>query len=148
MFVLYDMKKKAKHTLFLEDDFDFDMIGICCHQNDYRIAWVLNEALSIMLAKSQEPFMVSNKKGDVVSSHSYYQWEDEENGVTFNLVKNKAQKDWLVPEKHQIDFFLVIKNGGIVDVDDLLTKIKSIPNILTAIIVAPNELKSKSNLIF
>jgi len=142
------MAKKSKHTLFLEEDFDFDLVGICWHQGDYRLAWVLNENLSLSLSKTDESYMVSHKKGAVVSSHSYYSFDDEENGLFYYLIKNKSAKEWLIPEKHQIDYFLVVKNGGIIDVDDLLTHIRTIPNVLTAILVDPYALKSKDNLVF
>ncbi len=138
----------AKHTLQLEDDFNFDLIGLCSHQSDYRVCWSVNEHLGLHLSKSLEPFMVSGKKGEVISSHSLYEWYDENNTVEYFLIKNKYNTQFLIPEKSQIDYFLVIREAGIVDVDDFLTKIKEISSILTAFIYEPGDLKSGSKLIF
>jgi len=138
----------AKHTLQLEDDFNFDLIGLCSHQSDYRVCWSVNEHLGLHLSKSLEPFMVSGKKGEVVSSHSLYEWYDENNAVEYFLIKNKYNTQFLIPEKSQIDYFLVIREAGIVDVDDFLTKVKEISSILTAFIFEPGDLKSGSKLIF
>lgn len=138
----------AKHTLQLEDDFNFDLIGLCSHQSDYRVCWALNEHLGLHMCKSLEPFMVSGRKGEVVSSHSFYEWYDEDNAVEFFLIKNKHNTKFLIPEKSQIDYFLVIRETGAIEVDDFLTKIKEISSILTAFIFEPGELKSSSKLIF
>lgn len=142
------MAKKAKHTLILADDLDFDLIGVCSHQSDYRLCWSINEALELELAKADEPFMVSGKKGEVLSQHSFYEWEDEQNHLSYYLIKNKAGSSFLIPEKAQIDYFLVIRELGIVNIDDFLTQLKSISSILTAFIYNPNELKSSKHLIF
>lgn len=138
----------AKHTLQLEDDFNFDLIGLCSHQSDYRVCWSINEHLGLHLSKSLEPFMVSGKKGEVISSHSFFEWYDENDAVEYFLIKNKYNTQFLIPEKSQIDYFLVIREAGIVEVDDFLTKIKEISGILTAFIFDPGELKSGSKLIF
>lgn len=138
----------AKHTLQLEDDFNFDLIGLCSHQSDYRVCWSINEHLGLHLSKSLEPFMVSGKKGEVISSHSFFEWYDENDDVEYFLIKNKYNTQFLIPEKSQIDYFLVIREAGIVEVDDFLTKIKEISGILTAFIFDPGELKSGSKLIF
>ena len=63
----------AKYTLSLEDDFNYDLIGLCSHHGDYRVCWSINERIGLRLQKSLEPFMVSGKKGVVNSSHSLYE---------------------------------------------------------------------------
>lgn len=138
----------TKYTLSLEDDFDFDLIGLCSHQGDYRVCWSINEQIGLRLQKSIEPFMVSGRKGVVNSSHSLYEWEDEGESVTYYFIQNKSDGKFLVPEKSQIDFFLVIKEAGIVDVDNLLAQLKNLPSVLTAMIFDPYDLKSANKFIF
>jgi hypothetical protein len=138
----------AKYTLSLEDDFNFDIIGLCSHQGDYRVCWSINEHMGLRLKKSIEPFMVSGKNGVVNSSHSFYEWEDEDESVIYYFIQNKSMGKFLIPEKSQIDFFLVIKEAGVVDVDNLLAQLKSIPSILTAFSFDPYDLKSANKLIF
>ncbi len=138
----------AKHTLQLEDDLNFDLFGLCSHQRDYRVCWALNDKLNLHLEKSIEPFMVSGKKGEVISSHSFYEWYDELDLRDFYLIQNKCQNQFLIPEKAQIDYFLVVKEAGLVEIDDLLTQLKEISCILTAFYFDPNELRSSNKLIF
>ena len=138
----------AKYTLSLDDDFDYDLIGLCSHHGDYRVCWSINERIGLRLQKSIEPFMVSGKKGVVTSSHSLYEWSDEEESVDYYLIQNKNEGKYLVPEKAQIDFFLVVKEAGVVDVDHLVEELRKISCILTAIIFDPYELKSANKFIF
>jgi hypothetical protein len=138
----------AKFTLKLEDDYDYDLIGFCSHYNDYRACWAINAALEIQLVKSEELFMVSGKKGEVISAHSFYEWIDEENMLHYYLIKNKSGVDYLIPELSQIDYFLAIREKDGVNVDQLLQKLKNTIGILTAFTYDPAELKSAKNLVF
>jgi hypothetical protein len=141
------MAKKAKYTLSLEPELDFQLIGISCHQTDYRVCWALNLQLGLKMTKAQEPFMVSGKKGVINSSHSLYEWEDEDNFVSYHLIKNKENNKFLLPDQSQLDYFFVIK-GGNNEIDDLVTQIKEIKGILTAVNIDPLDLRSNEHLIF
>ena len=56
------MGKQKKHTLTLECEYDFEMIGICSHHSDYRLVWGINSVLNLNLEKADEDFIVVNKK--------------------------------------------------------------------------------------
>ncbi|MFA5574626.1 MAG: IPExxxVDY family protein [Brumimicrobium sp.] len=138
----------AKHTLVIESDFDYDIIGVCSHSNDYKLCWAINNNVELQLHKSENSFMVSGKKGNVISSHSMYEWISEEENVNFYLIKNKDGEKFLIPEKSQIDYFLIIQEAGIIEIEVLLEKLRKIPEVLTAFIFDPYELKSAERLIF
>jgi hypothetical protein len=92
--------------------------------------------------------MVSGKKGDVISAHSFYEWFDEDNLITYYLIKNKDGVHHLIPERAQIDYFLVVKESGVIESDEFLARIKKTPGVLTAFHYDPFDLKSAKNLIF
>lgn len=137
----------AKYKLDIENDYSFETIGICANVSDYRLCWSINKALSIQLVK-EEDYCLENKKGekDFFSFYSYY---DEADHVEFYLFRNLSDRQrHLIPEKDQIDYFIVIRNNYIFDLNEILMKIKEIDSILTAFIFDVNALKSKENLIF
>lgn len=138
----------AKFTLTIEEDLNFDLIGICSHQSDYRICWALNNSLGWNLVKSIEPFMFSGKKGTIISSHSLYEWIDEEENLAYYLIQNKNDGKFLIPEKSQVDFFLIIREAGMINMESVLNKIKEIQGVLVAYIFDPYELKSAGRFIF
>lgn len=140
-------KDMAKHKLFAEDDYSFELIGICSNHGDYRLSWNINQCLSISLCKTEDFVLFSKKEGE--SSHSFYAYKDVEDQIEFYLIKNLSSSfKPLIPEKDQIDYFLLVKNNFVRDINDILTDLRENESILTAFIFEPDELKSKSNLLF
>ena len=52
-----------KHKLLLEDDYDFDLIGICSSHSDYRLVWGINNAIGTRLAKEEDFSILEKKNG-------------------------------------------------------------------------------------
>ncbi|MDA7804291.1 IPExxxVDY family protein [Crocinitomix sp.] len=137
----------AKHKLILEDDYSFELIGICSSNADYRLTWGINKALSISLEKDIDLNIRVKKEGEHL--YSFYSYYDELEHIEYYLVKNISNNyRRLIPEKDQIDYFLLIKNNFTLEINDILTSLKVIDSILTAFVFDPNELKSKANLVF
>lgn len=142
------MSKQKRHLLSLETSVDFELIGICSHHSDYRLVWGLNQELRLQLAKCDDLFAITNKKGQVVSEHSYYFWFDEENLVEFYLIRNKSDGKFLIPERNQIDYFLFVRENTILDVDDMLEQIKKINSVMAAYLFDPETLPSTEQIVF
>jgi hypothetical protein len=124
------------------------MLGLCSHHNDYRLAWGINEELSIQLKKAEEDYVITNKKGQKVSQHSLYEFRDEENLIEYYLIKNKSLGKYLIPEKPAIDYFLFLFENHIWDPEDLLVKLKNISSVLGGFIFDPEEFESTELLVF
>ena len=88
------VKKKIKHTLELDADYDYDMIGLCSHHNDYRIVWGLNELLDIQLEKKEGNFILSNARG-IISQHPFYEFNDAENFLSYFFHINWQQHPYI-----------------------------------------------------
>lgn len=142
------MSKPKRYVLSLDAEIDFDLIGICSHHSDYRLAWGINQELRSGLAKSDELFVVANKKGQVLSSHSYHFWEDEENLMEYYLMRNKSDGKFLLPEKHQIDYFLFLRNNSVVEPEEMVEKLKRINSVVAAYHFDPYDIPSAEQIIF
>lgn len=140
----------AKFTLELDDDFNYGLIGICSHNADYRVCWSINTRMSLQLEKSDNPFLVYGKKGVVASTHSMYEWHDDQNGISYYLLQNKDKEtgSYLIPEKNQVDFFLVIDEADSIELEYMANEIKDINCVLTAMTFEMDELKSADRLVF
>lgn len=141
------MAKQHKYNLVLDADYDYDMIGICSHHSDYRLVWGMNELLKLKLAKADDTFVVTSKKG-VSSQHPYYFQLDEENMMDFYLIKNKSDGKFLIPEKQQVDYFFFLLNNRAVDPEEWLAKIKTHASVLTAFIFDPASFSSTESIVF
>lgn len=137
----------AKHKFTFDEEFDFELIGVCSSHSDYRLCWGINTALSISLVKEKDYSILEKKDGEHL--HSFYAFYDEEERVEYFLIKNVSNNfKHLIPEKDQIDYFIIIKNNFVKDIEVMLAAIKELDCVLTAFIFNPNELKSKLNLVF
>tara|TARA_R110002072_G_scaffold266303_1_gene425190 strand:+ start:39104 stop:39532 length:429 start_codon:yes stop_codon:yes gene_type:complete len=140
------MAKKKKHILSFEEEINFDLIGICSHHNDYRLAWSVNSILDIHMNKIDN-YVVSSKKGVVTTEHSMYEFHHEEDRLTYFMIKNKQNGQYLIPEKTAIDYFLFLCDNCSVEIDSLLTKLKNASSILGAYEFSPSEIASTQNIV-
>jgi hypothetical protein len=137
----------GKHTLEIEYDYDFVLIGISSHEKDYRICWAINNKLGLDLVKT-EPLEIKDKKQDELSHFSLFIFEQPDEFKEYFVIANRSEKGLLIPEQKQVDYFFIIRGED--DDDVIMEKIKQINEInlvQTAFRIDVNGLKSKQNLI-
>lgn len=163
----------GKHTLEIEYDYDFVLIGISSHEKDYRICWALNNKLNLEL-KKEDSLEIKDKKQESPSYFSFFVFNDGAAFTEYSVIANfsesksfaltantlfetagksksghQGDNDLLIPEQKQMNYFFVVR-GEIEDeeVERLVKEIKEIDIVLTAIRIDVKSLKSKQNLIF
>lgn len=159
----------AKYKLVLDDLFEdlaFTLVAIHCTLQDFRVAYLLNKVLSVQLNRMNNDLDYNYGS----AFYSIYEWKDEHQLITWNLVSNKCKKESdalastgslfnteeksvktynLIPEYNSVDYFLKIKTeGSVVTEKRIVNSIQQIPQIITAYSVNTSNLKSKNNLIF
>lgn len=144
------MAKTKKYQLELENECDFDMIGISSHHNDYRLAWCLNAELKLGFELSPEPYIVTSvkKTGHTHNSFPMFEYHDHDDMLDYYLVKNKNEGKFLIPEKPLIDFFLFILERGMIDTLEFGLKLRDVTSVLAIFHFEPEELNSAEKLIF
>lgn len=115
------MKQTQKISPFSEPD--FQLIGIASHENDYRLAWAVNNTLNISLTKSPDVMVYHDKyKHDI--HLSVFEQEFPDQGYSIKLFANRGDNFFLLEEYKNIDFFIKLE-GEIPE--------KRLVNILTAL---------------
>ena len=142
------MSKQKRHVLSLETSVDFELIGICSHHSDYRLAWGINKILDLELTKSEEPFVIQSKKGTIVSQHSFHVFIDEVDHMEWYLIKNKSEGKFLIPEKNQIDYFLILRENVLHDLDKLVERIRESNSVMAAYVFEAESIPSAELIIF
>lgn len=142
------MSKQKRHVLSLETSVDFELIGICSHHSDYRLAWGINKILELELTKSEEPFVIQSKKGTVVSQHSFHVYLDEVDHMEWYLIKNKSEGKFLIPEKNQIDYFLILRENILHELEDIVERIRESNSVMAAYVFEAAAIPSAELIIF
>jgi len=137
-----------KYLLEEEYEYDFRLIGISCHAQNYRVCWGINNALGLRLTRTDEDLEVLGKKSKELSTHSVYSYFDEELQNEYFLLSNRTSLGFLLPEQTMADYLLMLKEDSPLEISELTSKIRNIPFVLTTFELSVEELKSKENLIF
>lgn len=157
----------AKHTLEIEFDYDFVLIGISSHEKDYRLCWTINNTLNLQLTK-QESLEIKGKKQTTPSFFSFFLFEKQDDFIDYAIIANlsesktveqttstlfdaldESDNEYLIPEQKQMNYFFLIR-GEIEneEVNEIIQQIKEIENVQTAVRIDVKSLRSKQNLIF
>ncbi len=131
----------TRHLLEVEFDYEFDLIGISCHLRDYRLCFELNRLLDINLVRADQ--------GAETGSGEFAVFHDrcEETRTEIRLIVNRGDSGFLIPEKRQADYLLMLRDNARWESDELMEMLKSHQQILTAFEIDPEGLKSKENLL-
>ncbi|MEZ2338463.1 IPExxxVDY family protein [Mucilaginibacter sp. RCC_168] len=134
--------------LKFEIDFDFVLIAITTSLKDYRICYLINKSLNFNFTRSND-LAVDIYQGaePVLFSLFHYQWETTE--TDFYFIGNKGSDGYLVPEIRSADYFIMIRNYiDDDDLDNLISTINKIPEVVAAVKIDPKKIKSRENLLF
>ena len=158
----------ALHKLFVDDfkDEQFTLLAIHCALDDFRMAYLLNKHLNIGLKRKDHDLDFEYTE----ASFSIYEWEDEDQFMTWYLTSNVCKKEEntltssgslfensnkiikthnLIPEYKNVNYMLKIENeGNLFSEKKTISKIQEIPQVVTVYSVDTTQLKSIENLIF
>lgn len=158
----------ALHRLLVDEFYDasYSLLAIHCSLEDYRLAYLLNKHLGLNLKR--QPQDLDYKY--FAASYAIYEWEDEQQYTTWNMVTNICKKEedalqssgslfdesskvlktyYLMPEFKNVDYLIKITNENqALNEKIILNKVQSIPQVVTAYSIDIEHVKSKDNLIF
>jgi hypothetical protein len=141
------MKRKKLITNIV---YDFDLLGIVCNAQEYKLAWHLNKTEFFDLEKRGDQVIKFKDKSSLVISNYVCESDFHQHFLLRNkLVKGNGKNQLLLSELPQFDFFLKL-HSQIVDfkLDPLISKIKEISAIDYLLKLDVEKIKQKENLLF
>lgn len=139
------MKKKR---LEIEYTYDFELLGIISSAKGYKLAWDVNNLLSVRLIK--QPDLTIEYKNNVTGAYGYFAHESEVN--VLKLFRNKPNdsdlKNFLIPEFPHYDYILFSKGDEQMESNRLRELLRNIPSIELVAFIPLDALKTKETFIF
>jgi|SRR5690606_21426253 len=159
-----------KFTLDEEDYSEpYTLIGIHCGEEEYKLAFLLNQKLNMRLKRKTSDLDLSHH--GLMISFPLYDFEDKSNYTHYYLVANKCRSQdaslqssgglfneiesprsnihFLLPEFKKVDYFLTIFSDYETEpIREIVGELMEIKQIVSAYEIDPESIKSKSNLIF
>jgi hypothetical protein len=138
----------ARYLLEEDISFNFHLIGISSHYHDYRVCWAINKSLSFNLERSESEILIQGRLGEDVLAFPAFYFLCPESEILFELISNRNESGYLIPEMKQADYFLKVDDFYDDSISELIQKLRSISMINMAYSVDPENLRSKYNLIY
>lgn len=117
----------------MDPDPEVMLIGISCHENDYRLCWALNRELGINLARRAEDLM--DPGPEKMASYSVFDHTDVVNEARWTLVHNHSTDGILLKDHKQADFFLVVEENAPITTRELIERVRRTEFVLTAFVL-------------
>jgi hypothetical protein len=152
------------HSLDFEDIYEdnYYLIGVHTTLEDYKLAYLLNQELKAHFSRATDSLDFGKEKN--TTSYSIYNYFNATYDFNWFLISNSCKKEsrqnnglllsseiknYLIPEKKNIDFFIkIIGESDEEFISKTVQKIKQIHQVITAYSVDHTTLKSKDFLIF
>lgn len=128
------------HQLEVEYDYDFTLLGISCHEKEYRLCWQLNRTFGFDL-QCQDSIVYDE---DGPEFPLYTSLHDEPNSCS--IIKNRVDGGLLVPELAQVDYFFRADESMELPVD-FTDRLRSMSWINAVFKLDAEKLASKQNLL-
>jgi len=139
---------------FIDDD--FELLAIHTTLESYHLAYFINSVLDTRFIRT-----------DTIPDFDFYEFKDEKSQSLWNLVANKGiqEKDqisivqntlfleeeekriYLLPEYKKVDYLIKIEQNTN-NIQNIISKMNTISQIITTFAIDVPNLKSKNNLIF
>ena len=134
---------KIKIKLDIEPDPEVTVIGISCHEHDYRLCWAMNHAMELEFTRRREDIIESGLEARFgVFDHIV----DPDRGG-YMLINNHCEHGVLIADQKNADYFLVVDNEVAEDVPDLMERIRDAEFVLAAFKLQFDQLRNGHKLL-
>jgi hypothetical protein len=140
------MKNRPKITrIQLEESAneEFTFLGIVSSEADYKLSHLLNKKLKIAL-KNNKHLEISGLNG---SNLNFSRYSDTSTSpeITYNLISNRSEKDYLLKKLKNIDYFLQIHTSdNKFNIEKFTGNLREIDRITAVFRLNPGEIKDKN----
>ena len=140
------MKGRPKITrIHLEGNIDeeYTILGIVSTEADYKLSQSLNKKLRIAL-KNINPLEVTGVTGSIINFSRFSDTSGHPE-VTYNLISNKSDKDYILKKLKNIDYFLQVHSiDNKYDIEQLTSTLREIERITAVFRLDPREINDKN----
>ena len=120
----------------------YTLIGISTQLRDYRLSFLVNQALEFSLAKFEDISIVPDGKKEPVC-FSIFSYRDEDQFTNYHLLSNRAGDQFLIPKYRHSDYILFVE-GKLKKSrkSELMARIRQIANVLAVFEIPAAEVKN------
>ena len=121
---------------------DFCLLGVVADEPDYKLCWMINQALDMNFEKQEDLQLYHRKRNEeqVFSLFSYY---DPDAMITFRIIRNKSENGYFLDEMKNIDYLIHIQ--GEIHADRISDFMQSVNSLKPVRMCVPSDLSRIKN---
>jgi hypothetical protein len=97
-----------KHKLDVAIEEDFCLLGMVTDEPDYRLCWMINQALGADFRKLDD-LELYHRKLDREQVFSIFGYTDEESLLTYRIIRNRTDQGFFLDELKNLDYLVHIQ---------------------------------------
>ena len=137
-----NVKKITRITLDEIQQDDFVYFGLVSPEPDYKLCLLLNSKFRISL-KHTDPVHISENPSEKVFSR--FSTDTRQAGISFSLVSNRSEKDYLVKKLKNVDYIFIIHDPEKeLDLKKLSAELRDVDSVTAVFRIDPAGIKDKS----
>jgi hypothetical protein len=131
-----------RHKLELAMEEDFCLLGVVADEPDYKLCWMINQALDMNFEKQEDLQLYHRKRNEeqVFSLFSYY---DPDAMITYRIIRNKSENGYFLDEMKNIDYLIHIQ--GEIHADRISDFMQSVNSLKPVRMCVPSDLSRIKN---
>lgn len=136
-----------RHKLDVAIEEDFCLLGIVSDETDFKLCWLMNQALGTDLHKLED-LKLFHRKLDQDQVFSHFAFTDEESLLTYRVIKNRTEEGFYLDELKNLDYLVHIQGDISPEkISSFLTQTSAIPGIRMCVPVALKKIRNKERLL-
>ena len=121
---------------------DFCLLGVVADEPDYKLCWMINQALDMNFEKQEDLQLYHRKRNEeqVFSLFSYY---DPDAMTAYRIIRNKSENGYFLDEMKNIDYLIHIQ--GEIHADRISDFMQSVNSLKPVRMCVPSDLSRIKN---
>lgn len=126
---------------------DFLLWGLLSGYGGHKICWEINKVIKLHMVR-QEDICLERRPEANNAYFSFYQFDDEANGLVYDLIGNKSNGEFYMRELKNFDFLLMVRGElDFMEVQPFTQSLKRLPSVQSVMEIDLAKLKQLSHLI-
>ncbi len=136
-----------KHKLDLAIQADFCLLGMVADEPDYKLCWMINNALGMAFEKLDD-LKLFHRKLQEDQFFSIFGYQDEDALLSYRIINNKSDRGFFLDELKNLDFLVHIQGEITTDkINSFLHQSAALPPVRMCVPVDLNRIRNKERLL-
>jgi hypothetical protein len=135
-----------RHKLEQAMEEDFCLLGLVADEPDYKLCWMINQALDMNFEK-QEDLQLYHRKRNEEQVFSIFTFYDPDALITYRIIRNKSENGYFLEELKNIDYLIHIQGEIHADrISDFMLSVNSLQPVRMCVPSDLSRIKNKERL--